>query len=207
MRLSTLLASVGAFIIATSATVSAQDVEPPPSEECKICATTAAIAVSPTCTYPLLSTENTPAFMTNAEKVCYCPLTTSVAWLRPCVTKGVCTTGHEARTYKTFTSYHDIICGTGVPPPTTNPPTTNPLPPLPPPPVIPTYSPPPPPPPILVPTGITNTRGSPNPTNGIQDPSLGGELPISAANARFGASTKVLAGITFTAVAAAAIIL
>ncbi|KAF9129434.1 hypothetical protein BGW39_004158 [Mortierella sp. 14UC] len=207
MRLSTLLASIGAMVIATSTTVSAQAVEPPPSEECKICATTAAIAVSPTCTYPLLSTNNTPALMTTAEKICYCPLTTSVPWLQPCVNKGVCTTGHAARTYKTFISYHDIICNGVTSPPTTNPPTTNPLPPLPPPPAIPTYSPPPPPPPILVPTGITTTRGSAIPTGGVQDPSSGGSLPVNAANARFDASSKVLAGITFAAVAAAGALL
>ncbi|KAG0274204.1 hypothetical protein BGZ95_010006 [Linnemannia exigua] len=203
MRLSALLASVGALVLATStATVSAQAVEPPPSEACKVCATTAAIAVSSTCTYELLSTDNTPALMTLAERTCYCPLTTSVPWLQPCVTKGVCTSGHASRTYATFTSYHNIICnGISTPPPTTGPPTTNPLPPLPPPPVIPTYSPPPPPPPVLMPTGVTTTRGPANPTGS-------GSLPVSAANSRFGASSpKILASVAFIVVAAAGTLL
>ncbi|KAK3820627.1 MAG: hypothetical protein J3R72DRAFT_479870 [Linnemannia gamsii] len=209
MRFSTLLASVATLVLATStATASAQAVEPPPSEACKVCATTAAIAVSSTCTYELLSTDNTPSLMTPAEKTCYCPLTTSVPWLQPCVTKGVCTTGHASRTYATFTSYRNIICGISTPPPTTGPPTTNPLPPLPPPPIIPTYSSPPTPPPILMPTGVVPTRGSANPTGNPSSGGGSGSFPLSAANSRFGApSSKVLASVAILAVAAAGALL
>ncbi|KAK3836725.1 MAG: hypothetical protein J3R72DRAFT_526188 [Linnemannia gamsii] len=109
MHFSTIIASASILVLAASvATVSAQQVAV--AEACTLCFTKAALAASPTCTFPILYSETLPSAMSPAEKACLCPLISSFTWFQSCSSPDACTTDEM----KYFTQYYvgdeAVIC-------------------------------------------------------------------------------------------------
>ncbi|KAF9082451.1 hypothetical protein BGX29_003873 [Mortierella sp. GBA35] len=112
MYFSTIIASAFAVVLVT--TVSAQDL--PLSEACTGCATSSAIAASPTCDIGILTSGKFTFALTPKDKACFCPLASSDAWIRSCQRPLACSPAEVSVTVQSFADVRAAACEGIVPP-------------------------------------------------------------------------------------------
>jgi hypothetical protein len=98
MRLFTIAKSQILILLFQTASIFAQTPFPTPTPlpplnyltACSKCIVDSAISISPTCTIQSFTAFPSPHTLTDTQKLCYCPLTSSDAWITYCIKPELC---------------------------------------------------------------------------------------------------------------------
>lgn len=80
------------------------------STACSKCIIDAAIKLSPLCALESSTTMPAPHTLTDTQKSCYCPLTTSDTWILPCVKPDLCNAIGVNVLFREFAALRSFAC-------------------------------------------------------------------------------------------------